>query len=52
MTGMFAAENLTRGIFATLPPAHIDELLKRFQRVKVTRGKTSFGRAMTGTSTT
>ena len=39
MTGMFAAENLTRGIFATLPSAHIEELLKRFQRVKVSRGQ-------------
>lgn len=37
MSGMFAAENLTRGIFATLPPAHIDELFKRFQRIKVAK---------------
>lgn len=39
MSGMFAIENLTSGIFATLPPAHIDELFKRFQRVKVKRNQ-------------
>lgn len=37
MSGMFAAENLTRGIFATLPSAHIDELFKRFQRIRVSQ---------------
>lgn len=39
MTGMFAAENLTRGAFASLPPAHIEVLFKRFHRVKVVRGQ-------------
>lgn len=39
MSGMFAAQNLTQGAFATLPPAHIDTLLGRFQRVKVKRGQ-------------
>ncbi|MBI4989019.1 MAG: cyclic nucleotide-binding domain-containing protein [Rhodocyclales bacterium] len=39
MTGMFAAENLTRGIFASLPPANIEALLMRFQRIKVPRGE-------------
>ncbi len=39
MTGMFAAENLTRGAFASLPPAHIDILFKRFERIKVARGQ-------------
>lgn len=39
MSGMFAAENLTRGTFSTLPPAHIEELFKRFQRVKLKRGE-------------
>lgn len=38
MTGMFAAQNLTRGTFASLPPAHIETLFKRFQRVKAARG--------------
>jgi rhodanese-related sulfurtransferase len=40
MSGMFAAENLTRGIFANLPAAHIDELFKRFKRVKMSRDQT------------
>ncbi len=39
MSGMFAAENLTRGIFASLPPANIEALLTRFQRIKVARGE-------------
>ncbi len=30
MSGMFAAENLTRGIFSSLPPANIKALLMRF----------------------
>lgn len=38
LSGMFAAENLTRGIFASLPPANIETLFKRFQRIKVARG--------------
>lgn len=40
MTGMFAAENLTRGAFASLPPAHIDALFRRFKRIKAVRGQT------------
>lgn len=40
MSGMFAAENLTSGIFAALPPAHIEELLRRFHRIKAQRGET------------
>jgi CRP-like cAMP-binding protein len=39
MSGMFAAHNLTQGAFSTLPPAHIDTLLGRFQRVSVKRGE-------------
>ncbi|MEZ5615227.1 MAG: cyclic nucleotide-binding domain-containing protein [Rhodocyclaceae bacterium] len=39
MSGMFAAENLTSGIFANLPAAHIEELFRRFERVKVARGQ-------------
>ncbi|MEK7737954.1 MAG: cyclic nucleotide-binding domain-containing protein, partial [Pseudomonadota bacterium] len=38
MSGLFAAHNLTRGIFAALPPAHIDQLLQRFRRIDVRRG--------------
>lgn len=39
LPGMFAAQNLTRGAFAALPPAHIDLLLQRFRRIKVRRGE-------------
>ncbi len=39
LSGLFAAENLTHGVFATLPPAHIAELLRRFDRLKVLRGE-------------
>ena len=38
MSGIFAAENLTRGIFSSLPPANIEALFQRFQRIKVSRG--------------
>jgi rhodanese-related sulfurtransferase len=39
MSGMFAAQNLTQGAFASLPPAHIDSLLGRFERLKARRGE-------------
>lgn len=39
MTGMFAAENLAHGIFSSLPPANIEALFRRFQRIKVQRGE-------------
>ncbi|MDD5175490.1 MAG: cyclic nucleotide-binding domain-containing protein [Sterolibacterium sp.] len=39
MPGMFAAQNLAHGAFAALPPAHIGQLLQRFQRIKVRRGE-------------
>lgn len=39
LSGMFAAENLTQGIFANLPPANIEALLMRFQRIKAPRGE-------------
>jgi rhodanese-related sulfurtransferase len=39
MSGMFAAENLTSGVFSALPSAHIDTLLDRFDRIKVTMGQ-------------
>jgi len=38
LSGMFTTQNLTRGAFAALPPAHIDQLLQRFQRIRVKRG--------------
>lgn len=39
MSGMFAAENLTHGIFSSLPPANIEALFMRFQRIKAPRGE-------------
>jgi rhodanese-related sulfurtransferase len=40
ITGAFSLGNLRSGAFAQLPVAHIDELLKRFERVKTARGDT------------
>ncbi|HLS85787.1 MAG TPA: cyclic nucleotide-binding domain-containing protein [Burkholderiales bacterium] len=39
LTGAFALSTLRNGAFAQLSPAHIEELLKRFERVKVARGE-------------
>jgi CRP-like cAMP-binding protein len=38
-TGAFSLGNLRSGAFAQLPVAHIDELLKRFDRVKTARAQ-------------
>jgi rhodanese-related sulfurtransferase len=35
MSGMFSVSSLKYGAFSRLPPAHIDELLKRFKRIDV-----------------
>ena len=40
MSGMFAVDNLTVGTFASLPPANIQALLAKFQRVAARRGET------------
>lgn len=40
MSGMFAVDNLTVGVFAALPPANIQTLLEKFNRVPVKRGET------------
>jgi rhodanese-related sulfurtransferase len=40
ITGVFSLANLRGGAFAHLPPAHIDELMRRFERKKVRRGET------------
>jgi rhodanese-related sulfurtransferase len=40
ITGAFSLSNLRGSAFGQLPAAHIDELLKRFERVKVARGDT------------
>jgi CRP-like cAMP-binding protein len=39
MTGAFSLSTLRSGAFAQLPAAHIDELMKRFERVKTERGQ-------------
>src|SRR3954467_4426663 len=38
MSGMFSVSSLKYGAFSQLPPAHIDELLKRFKRIDVRKG--------------
>ncbi len=38
-TGAFSLENLRHGVFAQLPAARIEELLRRFERVTVRRGE-------------
>jgi rhodanese-related sulfurtransferase len=38
MSGMFSIASLKYGAFSHLPPAHIDELLRRFERVVVKKG--------------
>ncbi|MDP2821260.1 MAG: cyclic nucleotide-binding domain-containing protein [Sulfuritalea sp.] len=39
MSGMFAVDNLTVGAFASLPPANIQALLAKFNRVATKRGQ-------------
>jgi rhodanese-related sulfurtransferase len=34
MSGMFSVSSLKYGAFSQLPPAHIDELLRRFERIE------------------
>lgn len=38
-SGIFAAQNFVDGVFAALPPANIDTLLGRFQRIPARRGQ-------------
>jgi rhodanese-related sulfurtransferase len=38
MTGAFSLSTLRSGAFSQLPAAHIDELMKRFERMKTERG--------------
>ncbi|HEX7052620.1 MAG TPA: cyclic nucleotide-binding domain-containing protein [Burkholderiales bacterium] len=40
LASAFPLPSLHAGAFAQLPTAHIDELLRRFERVRVTRGET------------
>jgi rhodanese-related sulfurtransferase len=39
LSGVFSIDNLKSGAFAQLPAAHINEMLKRFQRVSAKRGE-------------
>jgi len=39
MTGAFSAQALTSSALAELPPAHIPELLRRFERIRVKGGQ-------------
>src|SRR2546428_9231964 len=38
LSGMFSVNNLKNGAFSQLPSAHIDELLRRFERINVKKG--------------
>ena len=39
MSGMFSVSSLKYGAFSQLPPAHIDELLRRFERIEAKKGE-------------
>lgn len=39
VSGVFSLANLRGGVFTPLPPAHIDELMRRFKRTKIRRGE-------------
>lgn len=39
LTGVFSLKNLQTGAFSRLPPAHIGDLFRRFERVEVKRGQ-------------
>jgi rhodanese-related sulfurtransferase len=39
MSGLFGINNLRFGAFSQLPPAHIDELLQRFERIETKQGE-------------
>ena len=39
MSGVFGINNLRFGAFSQLPPAHIDELLRRFERIEAKAGE-------------
>src|SRR5882724_5179282 len=40
LSGMFSVSSLKYGAFSQLPPAHVNELLRRFERINVTKGDT------------
>lgn len=39
MSGLYGINNLRFGAFSRLPPAHIDELLRRFERIEAKKGE-------------
>lgn len=39
MSGLFGINNLRFSAFSQLPPAHIDELLRRFERIEAKKGE-------------
>jgi rhodanese-related sulfurtransferase len=39
MSGLFGINNLRLGAFSQLPPAHIDELLQRFEHIEARKGE-------------
>ena len=39
MSGLYGINNLRFGAFSQLPPAHIDELLRRFERIETKKGE-------------
>lgn len=39
LSGLFGINNLRFGAFSQLPPAHVDELLRRFERVEAKKGE-------------
>ena len=45
MSGLFGINNLRFGAFSQLPPAHIDELLRRFERIEAKRSSAKARRA-------
>ena len=49
---IFSLANLRHGAFARLPPARIEELLARFERIEARHGATSCARATRATTTT
>jgi len=48
LSGMFGINNLRFGAFSQLPPAHIDELLRRFERVEARKGEVIIGEGTEG----
>ncbi len=50
ISGVFSLANLRGGVFTPLPTAHIDELMRRFERHKVRRGEVIIREGDEGTS--